>query len=100
MADLVAAIHLPVILVVGLKLGCLNHALLTARAVANAGVPLAGWVGTALQPDMPAQRENIETLEQWLPAPCLGVLPHFGANAKPAEAAVHLDLDRLPGAVR
>jgi len=67
---------LPVVLVVGLRLGCLNHALLSAEAIQADGCRLAGWIGNCIDPAMAAIEENIATLRTLLPAPCLGVLPH------------------------
>lgn len=81
MADVAVALALPVVLVVGVRLGCLNHALLTARAVAAAGLPLAGWIGSVIEPHMQALDENIATLEQLLPAPRLGLLGFDTARA-------------------
>lgn len=95
MADLAACLGLPVVLVVGLRLGCLNHALLTARAIAATGLPLAGWVGNTLDADMPVREENLATLRTLLPAPCLGVIPDLGPGADPARAAAFLDLSPL-----
>jgi dethiobiotin synthetase len=74
-ADLVRALKLPVILVVGLRLGCLNHALLSARAIIADGCNLIGWIGNRIDPDMARVEDNIATLRARLPAPCLGVLP-------------------------
>ncbi len=74
-ADLAQTLNLPVILVVGMRLGCLNHALLTAQAIKTAGLPLAGWVANGIDPQMQALQENIATLEQWLEGPLLGVMP-------------------------
>ncbi len=68
--------QLPVILVVGLRLGCLNHALLSARAIVADGCRLIGWIGNTIEPAMDALEENLATLRALLPAPCLGVLPH------------------------
>lgn len=76
-ADLAVRLGLPVILVVGLRLGCINHALLTAEAVLARGLALTGWVGNTLADDMPALAGNIATLRALLPAPCLGVVPHL-----------------------
>ena len=95
MADLAAAIGLPVILVIRLQLGCLNHALLTAGAITSAGLPLAGWIGSAAPDAMAAANENLATLRERLPAPCLGVLPYLGADPNPAQAAAYLDLKPL-----
>jgi dethiobiotin synthetase len=72
LADLARAIGVPVVLVVGMRLGCLNHALLTAEAIRADGLELAGWVANAIDPDMPCREENIHTLRHWLPAPLLG----------------------------
>ncbi len=74
-ADLAVALGLPVILVVGLRLGCLNHALLTAEAIRARGLALAGWIANSIDPAMPFRDENIATLRQALPAPLLGTLP-------------------------
>lgn len=79
---------LPVILVVGLRLGCLNHALLSARAIVADGCELLGWIGNRIDPAMAAAEENLATLRELLPAPCLGVLPH---GEPPRLAARHLD---------
>lgn len=92
LADLPRELQLPVILVVGVKLGCLNHALLTAEAIMRDGLPLAGWIANCRDPQMPAYEENIQALAQRLPAPCLGVVPHLDAPAG-ATAAPHLTLD-------
>lgn len=73
--DLACALGLPVVLVVGLRLGCLNHALLTAQAIQSSGLPLAGWVANQIDPAMARLAENIDTLQQRLAAPLLGVLP-------------------------
>ena len=75
-ADIVRVIGLPVVLVVGLRLGCINHALLSARAIAADGCHLLGWIGNRIDPQMARADENIATLRARLPAPCLGVLPH------------------------
>ena len=80
-ADLAQRLGLPVILVVGLRLGCLNHALLTAQAVKQRGLTLAGWVANLVEPGMPAQQENIQALKDRLPAPLFGILPHYGTPA-------------------
>lgn len=83
-------IGLPVVLVVGLRLGCLNHALLTAQAIEAAGLTFAGWIANAIDPDMPVREENVATLVGRLKAPLLGRLP-FAPGANPRELAVHLD---------
>jgi dethiobiotin synthetase len=67
---------LPVVLVVGLRLGCLSHALLTAEAIEADGCRLVGWIGNQIDPQMAAIDENIDTLRTLLSVPCLGILPH------------------------
>lgn len=66
LADVAIALNIPVILVVGMRLGCLNHAILTATQIQQANVPCMGWYANQLQPDMLAFDENIETLKQHL----------------------------------
>lgn len=88
-SDIARQWQLPVILVIGMRLGCLNHALLSARAIATDGCRLVGWVGNLIDPEMAAVEENLATLRQLLPAPCLGVLPH---GVAPHIAASRLDL--------
>ena len=73
--DLVRALDLPVILVVGLRLGCLNHALLTQESIRHAGLELRGWIANQVDPRMQARQENLETLCDWLHAPCIGEIP-------------------------
>lgn len=89
--DLARDAGMPVVMVVGIRLGCINHALLTADAIAASGLELAGWVGNRLEEEMPVLEENIASLRAWLPAPCLGVVPRLAAVTA-AEVAVHLDL--------
>lgn len=84
-ADLAARLGLPVILVVGLRLGCLNHALLTAEAIRARGLPLAGWVANQVDARMACVAENVGTLRARLAAPLLGFVPH---QAKPDAAQV------------
>lgn len=74
MADLASALGLPVVLVVGLRLGCINHSLLTLESVLSRGVELAGWVANRIDPAMERVDENIHCLLQSIPAPCFGVL--------------------------
>jgi dethiobiotin synthetase len=91
-ADLAEALALPVVLVVGMRLGCLNHALLTAEAIAARGLTLAGWVANRITPEMPAYAENLQALRQRLAAPCLGELPWLGDGADFSRAAAYLEL--------
>ncbi len=91
-ADLASRLRLPVILVVGLRLGCLNHALLTQEAVLSRGLKLAGWVANVIDPEMPHQAANLATLQARLQAP---MLAHWAwdRQAEPADLARSL---RLP----
>lgn len=90
-ADLAVALALPVILVVGVRLGCLNHALLTAEAILSRGLKIAGWIANRIDPAMPHAEENIWTLAELLAAPLLGCLPYC-ADGNPAAAALALEL--------
>lgn len=74
--ELPRALALPVVLVVGLRLGCLSHARLTARAIAADGLEFIGWIGSSVDPDFAERDDYVELLRNALPAPCLGVLPH------------------------
>lgn len=76
-ADLPAAFELDVILVVGLRLGCLNHALLTAEAIERRGLPLAGWIGNLAEPAFDRLEANLDTLHRALDTPCLGIIGHL-----------------------
>jgi dethiobiotin synthetase len=80
LGDLAEALNMPVILVVGLRLGCINHALLTVAAIAQRGLTLGGWVANTLDPAMPYLNENIDTLRARIEAPLLGIV-----NVLPAE---------------
>jgi len=87
MGDLAKALGLPVVLVVGMRLGCLNHALLSAEAIHARGLTLAGWVANCIDPEMPRFKENLATLQESLAAPLLGVLPFFQQPDAHAAAA-------------
>jgi len=84
--DLVHALRLPVVMVVGLRLGCLNHARLTAEAIVAEGCELLGWIASAVDPDMACREENLGLLDARLPAPRLGYLPYL-VEPRPAELA-------------
>lgn len=79
-ADWVVEQQLPVIMVVGIKLGCINHALLTAQAINQSGLKLVGWVANEVEPAGTYQAEYIETLHRSINAPCLGIIPHQDAE--------------------
>jgi dethiobiotin synthetase len=94
LADFARRVKADVILVVGLRLGCLNHALLTAQAVAHSELKLAGWVANAIDPHFERASDNVRALEERLKAPLLGVIPHRN-SANAAAALEFLDLDAL-----
>ena len=83
-ADLVRALDLPVVMVVGLRLGCINHARLTARAIEHDGLRLAGWIANDIDPAMARADDNFELLKQRLPVKCWGRLP-FREMPDPAQ---------------
>lgn len=97
-ADWVALERLPVILVVGVKLGCINHAMLTAQAIEQAGLPLAGWIANDVVPPGRRHQEYLATLKRLLPAPCLGEIPWLAEGAEHASTGQYLDLSLLPHA--
>ncbi len=94
MADVARVLGHSVILVVGMRLGCLNHALLSAEAIGRDGLVLAGWVANVIDPEMAHLEANIATLVRMLPAPCLGRVPHLGEPA-PEQVADALDISLL-----
>jgi dethiobiotin synthetase len=97
-ADLARALALPVVLVVGVRLGCISHALLTAEAIAARGLRIAGWVANVVDPAMLYPDENIETVRAWFArehdAPLIGTVPHL-SPASPERAAEHIDIEGL-----
>jgi dethiobiotin synthetase len=95
-AGLAVQLGLPVVLVVGMRLGCISHALLTAEAIVARGLVLAGWVANLVDPDMRFVDENISALEQRMPAPLLGRVPRLETPSA-AEAAAFIELAGLPG---
>ena len=94
LAQLPIALQLPVIVVVAVRLGCINHALLTVEAIERDGLRVAGWVANLLDPQMPRLEENLAALEARLGAPCLGRIPLLG-EASAANVARYLDLGLL-----
>jgi len=94
MQDVVKALNIPVILVVGLKLGALNHSLLTYQAICQAGLNCIAWVATSLDSEMLCREENVATLAQKINSPCLGVIPYL-KSPKTKIIAESLDIDLL-----
>ncbi|MCA8433080.1 dethiobiotin synthase [Burkholderia seminalis] len=103
MADLAVALGVPVVMVVGVRLGCISHALLTADAIRQRGLALAGWVANHVDPAMSFRDENVATLRDWLArehrAPLIGRIPYM-APAAPESAAAMLDIDALVESLR
>lgn len=97
MAELAALLAYPVILVVGMRLGCINHALLSAQAIRAAGLELAGWIANSVAPEMDCLAENVHTLEQRLPALRMGTLPFFAGGCTPGKLNTWLDATSLFG---
>jgi dethiobiotin synthetase len=99
LADIPSSLGLPVVLVVGLRLGCLNHALLTAAMIEATGLTLAGWIANRLQPRIPFPAENIDTLRRRIAAPLLGVIP-FQGTPDAGRASRRLDISTLYSAIK
>lgn len=94
-ADLVRQLQLPVIMVVGVRLGCINHALLTSMAIAASGLKLAGWVANCVDKDMIMLKENIAALQPRITAPLLGIVPYFKTTPDAMDVARFLDISLL-----
>ncbi|OIQ68851.1 ATP-dependent dethiobiotin synthetase BioD 1 [mine drainage metagenome] len=94
MADLACQLSLPVILVVAMRLGCINHALLTAQAIVDQGLILAGWVANQLDPQMQMMADNLASLEQRISAPLLGILP-YQHPVSAQQVSIRLQIGRL-----
>ena len=93
-ADLARTLRLPLVLVVGIRLGCINHALLTVEAIAARGLRLAGWVANRIDPRMLKAAENVASLQERIAAPLLAELP-YSERPDPAALAHRLALDHL-----
>ena len=98
MADVALALGLPVVMVVAIRLGCLNEALLTAAAIHSSGLPLAGWVANRIDPDCEQQDGNVTALKQRLAAPLLADLTYFDDAEARLERAGQIDLDLVSSA--
>ena len=93
-SDLPQALGLPVVLVSGTRLGCINHSLLTMESIRVTGAALTGWIANQIDPDMRAYDENLATLAALIDTPCLGVVPWM-ASPDPGQIAGYLDLDQV-----
>ncbi|MCP5138249.1 MAG: dethiobiotin synthase [Chromatiales bacterium] len=97
MADLAVALGYPVILVVGMRLGCINHALLTAQAIRASGLELVGWVANSVAAEMDCLAGNVRAIEQRLPALRMGTVPFFAGGCTPEQLNTWLDATSLFG---
>ena len=88
LAELAKATADEVIIVVGMRLGCINHALLTAAQIQRDGMLLKGWIANHVDPDMHVQSENLATLQSLMPCPLLGILPWDDSSGKPPELKI------------
>ena len=94
LADVPKLLRTPVVLVVGMKLGCISHTLLTVEAIVKDGLRLAGWVANRAEPEMSCYSENLETLKSMLAAPLLGEIPHI-EDITAQNVARYIDLEPL-----
>ncbi len=91
MAELASALALPVILVTGMRLGCLNHAILTIESIQHAGIPIAGWIANTLSKDFTELDANIKTLKEHLEIPFLGTVPYM-EKCEPQLTGQHINI--------
>lgn len=91
MSHLAKRLKLAVILVVGVRLGCINHAILSHNAIINSGVECAGWIANCVEPGFACLQQNIDSLRSELSLPCLAVIPHI---ASPREAYLNHSLEK------
>ena len=94
LSEVISELNMPVILVVGMKLGCLNHALLTQAAIERDGLTIAGWVANAVDENMAVREENLESLKEMIKAPFLGFIPHLKQGTV-TDATKYLDITAL-----
>ncbi len=97
-ADIPGRLDLPVVLVVGLRLGCLNHALLTVEALQSRGLRLAGWIANRIDPDMARATQNLQDLRRRIKAPLFGDV-RYARNPRAEHVARMLDINRLNTAI-
>ncbi len=95
-ADIPKMLKTPVVLVVGMKLGCISHTLLTVEGIVRDGLPLAGWVANQIDADMSCYAENLQTLKNMLSAPLIAEVP-YSENCSPENIAQFVDIDALIG---
>ena len=89
-SDLISSLNIPIILVVGIRLGCLNHTILTIEAIHKNKQNLFGWIANIIDPDMDNQEDNIRYLKEKISEPCIGVIPYI-KKKNPVEAVHHIN---------
>lgn len=94
-SEVIAHLKIPTLLVIGIKLGCINHALLTCQSIVQMRVPFLGWIANCIEPDVQFAKENIKALSSWIPAPCLGSF-HYGLNPSDPGNQVNIPLINKP----
>jgi len=92
MADVAMTMNLPVLMVVGMRLGCLNHAILTAQAIQSSLLSLVAWVANSPDPDMPVLQENLDTLKNFIPATLASVVEHDITHSNSSALPIDLSL--------
>jgi len=95
LADIPSRLNLPVVLVVGMKLGCINHALLTAEVVRKSGNNLIGWIANQIDPEMSAYDENLNTLKEMLGCPMLAQIPYLKGEQNDPNQPININLNIL-----
>jgi len=95
MADIARLLEVPVILVVGMRLGCLSHALLTAESIQSDGLELAGWIANRIDAQMPVYEENVATLVELMPAPMLAEIPWIAETDPVEKASRYIDMAKI-----
>jgi dethiobiotin synthetase len=98
-SDAIVALQIPVVLVVGVKLGCLNHAILTSQNIISRNAPFIGWIANCLDANVLAMHENIQALQKWIPRPCLGVVPFAGENMREENNVHHRPANESPASI-
>lgn len=94
-SDIVNCLKIPVILVVGIRIGCLNHAILTSLSIKKDEIPFIGWIANCLDKNTLAIEENIQTLQNWIPAPYLGKVPYEEPNLNSSNSAISKIAEKL-----
>lgn len=95
LASVIAELEIPVVLVVGIKLGCLNHALLSYSHIIGMNVPFIGWIANCLCLDTLLPHSNISSLQKWIREPCLGIIPHYKDDKRFCGNIDNIDISRI-----